>query len=230
MDLTFLFTNICRSWVGSNKLHVVCYVPFTIMERPCNTLKGISLAKKVVHFGLFLGFLVLSTLAFLDLYSGTKTIQVNKIKQEFITNFPSFSVCTEVFVNQSQLANGVLDQLPFKTRVFAGLKYKSNRKWILWIDMLNQNELMDHIDGSWDTYCKLFSFHTAGCLPCLTFRFNSFKMKDVEKANFGAYFEKTSDDEYGVLVTLHDQNQSMLLKDSFDWSHTFYLAYRLGIK
>ena len=205
-------------------------MPFTIMDRPCNILKGISLTKKVVHFGLFLAFLVLSTFALLDLFSGTKTIQVNKINQEFITNFPSFSVCSEVFVNQSQLQNGVLNQIPFEISVFAGLKYKSSKKWILWINMLNQNELMDHIDGSWDTYCKPFSFFSLGCLPCLTFRFNSFKRQDVEKADVGAYFKKTSDDEYGVMLTLHDRNQSLLLIDSFDWSHTFFFAYRPGIK
>ena len=200
------------------------------MERPRTTLKVISWTKKTFHFGLLIAFLILSGIALRDLLSGAKTIQVNKVNQEFIENFPSFSVCAYKFMNQSQLGNGKLNKttLPFETRVFAGFKYKSNKKWILNIDLLNKDESIDHLDGEWDLYCKPFSLYTPECLPCLTFRFHSYKRQDIEKADLGIYIEQVSDEELGVLFTLHDKNQSLLLKDSFDWSHTFYHEYSPG--
>jgi len=226
--------NIVRGWVYWVGLIAPSWThtaPCYKMERPCNTLKIVSWTKKSFHFGLLVGFLVLSGTALRDLYSGTKTIQVNKIKQEFITNFPSFSVCSENFnITQKSLHNGVLNNEPFKVQAHTGFKYKSKKKWIIDIDMQNQSALMDHLDGEWDTFCKSFTMYTPACIPCLTFRFNSYKRQDVEKAYFAIHKTQNSIDEHGVLLTLHERNQSLLLHDSFDWSHTLYLQYRSGLK
>ena len=198
----------------------------------CTTLKVISWTKKTLHFGLFIAFLVLSSFALQDLLSGDKIIQLNKVNQEFITNFPSFTLCPYQFINKTQLYNGELSKniLPFQAKISAGFKYKSSRKWVD-VDLLNQTEMKNHLDGQWDLNCRsLVIKQTPDCMPCLTFRYNSLRSQDIQKAKVRFYMKQTSVEELGVLFTIHAKNQALLLRDSVDLSRTYSRDYSHGKK
>ena len=83
--------------LGWDQLHVL--VRKSTMDRASNILKVISLTKKALHLGLFIGFVLLSSFALKDLTSHDKTIQVNKINQNYVSNFPSFTVCFALMEN-----------------------------------------------------------------------------------------------------------------------------------
>ena len=192
------------------------------MDRASNILKVISLTKKALHLGLFIGFVLLSSFALKDLISHDKTIQVNKINQNYVSNFPSFTVCFDgKYLNHTQLQNGAMNQTPNALEIIAFIKLESEKDWTF-VNMLNSSEFNEYFDGTWDWLCKTFSFNSKlQCLPCFTIRINFLKHYDVEKGGFHVKMKKRSENELGLIVSLHDANQSLLLKDSFDWSNTF---------
>ena len=198
------------------------------MERTCNILKIISLTKKALHVGLFIGFVLLSSLALKDLVSYDKTIQVNRINQEYISNFPSFTVCTSgKFLDPKQLQNGVMNQTPIALEIQASIKSESKKKWTT-VNMLNHSDFIDHFDGRWDWLCKTWSWYSSKCVPCFRLQINYSKHYDVVKATYHIVVKQLSEKEYGPLVTLHDTNQSLSFRDSFEWSNTFFYPYRTG--
>ena len=203
------------------------------MERTCNILKIISLTKKALHVGLFIGFVLLSSFALKDLLSNDKTIQVNKISQKYISNFdfPSFTVCSDgKYLNQKQLQNGAMNQIPIALEIEAFIKPESENTW-RFFNMSNQSEFLEHFDGTWDWLCKTNFFKSPFCLPCFTLRISFSKhYYDVEKAAFGITMKQRSETEHGTIVILHDTNQSLLFEDSFDWSNAFLYSYISGIQ
>ena len=50
----------------------------------------------------------------MDVLSGETTINVSRVKHEYITTFPSFTICTRHELNSTQLKNGTLNQFPLE--------------------------------------------------------------------------------------------------------------------
>ena len=199
------------------------------MEITCDILKVISMTKKGLHVGLFIGFVLLSSFALKDLVSYDKTIQVNKFNQNYIRDFPSFTVCTSgLFLDPNQLQNGVMNQTPIDLEIQAFINSESEKNWTSF-DMLNQSEFNEHFDGSFDWSCKTwYWYYSTKCLPCFRLRIHSLKDFDVVKAIYFVKVNQLSENEYGPIVTLHDSNQSLSLRDSVEWTNTFFYPYRTG--
>ena len=62
------------------------------------------------HFALFAGFVILSGFALNDVISGDTTTNVLKVNQEYISTFPSFSMCTSKLKNSTELRNGIWNE------------------------------------------------------------------------------------------------------------------------
>ena len=187
------------------------------------------------HFALFLGFLILSGFALKDALSGETTISVSKVKQDYVANFPSFSVCTNRGLNESQLQNGVMNEIPFEVKLRAN--FKVHGKWQGWygIDVMNESEFSDYVSGTWYLNCKPYMpYFYPGCVPCLTYNIVSLKTAHVEKAELTFTVKPDRDLEeeesaQSAFVTFHNSRQSLMLKDSFDWSRSFFYTFRPGI-
>ena len=198
------------------------------METTCNILKVISMTKKGLHFGLVIGFVLLSSFALKDLVSYDKTIQVNKFNQNYIRDFPSFTVCTSgLFLDPNQLQSGVMNKTPIDLEIQAFIKSESEKNWTSF-NMLNQSEFNEHFDGTSDWLCKTWSWYSPKCVPCFRLGIHSSKHYEVVKASYHVVVKQLSENEYGPLVTLHDTNQSLSFRDSFEWSNTFFYPYRTG--
>ena len=182
------------------------------------------------HFALSLGFLALSGFALKDLLSGETTINVSKVYPEFIDTFPSFSVCTSTNFNfnANQLQNGVLNQIPFEVEItLTDLKLVGEGKPDT-VNMMNKSQILDYFDGSWNVECKAYD-HTEPmvCIPCIVYRIESLKLRGIERAMVDIKVNQTNESN-GIVVAIHDSKQSLVLKQNFDWSQSFYFGFRPG--
>ena len=102
------------------------------------------MTKKGLHVGLVIGFVLLSSFALKDLVSYDKTIQVNKFNQNYIRDFPSFTVCTSgLFLDPNQLQSGVMNKTPIDLEIQAFIKSESEKNWTSF-NMLNQSEFNEN--------------------------------------------------------------------------------------
>ena len=142
--------------------------------------------KKLIEFGLLIGFLILSILAVNDVFSNQTTYLVSREYKN--ASLPSFTVCPHgyetTFLNASSLANCAMQKkLPFPMSITTHLQSKENGKYTA-IDLLNSTQLKNYFnttfEDTWTYHCKIYpATSTDSCLPCITFR-NPDLPEDVE--------------------------------------------------
>ena len=199
----------------------------------CNTIKVTTIIKKLVHFTLFGGFIIMSAIALKDFVSFKTTLMISKEAQE-ITYLPSFSICPNFFTNTSclystQLANGAIGngvpQLPFLVDFETRIDDQ-------WTNMLNENEMkkitMERFDSLWTFHCRPNPEScNGGCFPCITFNGATFKKAKINLAL--THMKMNSSDKFvfnDIVVALHGHKQSMLLEEQFDWNHAFLMFFK----
>ena len=189
-----------------------------------------------LHFALFLGFLALSGLALMDVLSGETTINVSRVKHEYITTFPSFTICTRHELNSTQLKNGTLNQFPLEMELQINATVWNPKEQQ--INMMNESQFMNFFEGARYVQCKPYdpfdddkydnnSDMLPFCVPCLVFNIASIKVKKVQRGHIGMKAYPSNDQErVDIIITFHDHMQSLMLLQGFDWSHSLWFEFR----
>ena len=146
-------------------------------QKCCNKLSFITFVKKTIHFGLFAGFIFLSLLAIVDLFSYETDFRGSTRIQEL--TFPSFTLCLDLYYNKFELASGANPYSPsdiLKQMKVTGQIYGGDKIWpLLDIDMTDSNQVKTNLDISfdeiWKPYCKspYYLVDKNYCHPCITF-------------------------------------------------------------
>ena len=185
------------------------------------------------HFALFAGFVTLSGLALNDVISGDTTINVLKVNQEYISTFPSFSMCTTKLINSTDLQGGIWNEtietvFGVKLDLIASVWTPKMQN----INLMDKSKVLEYFDSSWNVQCKpLDDFDVDDkidrpiCMPCLVYKIESLKIKEVERGHVGIQLFPIQQN-VRVILTFHDNLQSLTLMQGFDWSHSVYLVFR----
>ena len=158
-------------------------VTFNRMEK---ILRVTIVAKKGIHLGLFIAFLVLSYLAIKDLLSYATTFKTTQETRDIVV--PSFTACirssrdgdTSYFDTKSLTEGemGVRNKTLFPFPFTAELFLKRGNQMIR-IDLANEtilrNQLNCTLEKIWSSHCKVYYNKNDTCWPCITFNAPTFK-------------------------------------------------------
>ena len=135
--------------------------------------------KRGIHLGLFIAFLVLSSLAVKDLFSYETTFKTTQETRDIVV--PSFTACirssldgdTSYFDAKSLTEGemGVRNKTLFPFPLSAELFLKRGNQLII-IDLANEtivrNEFNVTLENIWSSYCKVYYNINDTCWPCIT--------------------------------------------------------------
>ena len=131
----------------------------------CNCVKVVKSFKFIIHFGLFIAFVILTALALRDLLSEKTTFHVSQEYKESLV-LPSFTACL-----YPQKFDGMLDE---STLASKGPKILSDMNWgqfSLKVKYLDGSENSLDIGKYYNTekYCKPQTINIKTCVPCLSY-------------------------------------------------------------
>ena len=138
-----------------------------------------NLIKKLIHFCLFLAFLILTIKGLKDLLSGQTTFLVSRIPNN--VTLPSFTICPhgakETFLDKKLLSQKLLKKgkMPFPIEVLAFMQSQKDADYTTF-SLLNEELLKTNLNATfeeiWDFHCKIYppSTNLDSCTPCLTFK------------------------------------------------------------
>ena len=145
----------------------------------CTMTNTFYLTKKLIHFCLFLAFLILTIKGLNDLLSGQTTFLFTKIPNN--VTLPSFTICphasNETFLDKKLLSQNLLKKgkLPFPFDVSAFMQSQKDAKYTTF-SLLNEEALKNNLSSTfeeiWEFHCKIYppSTNFDSCTPCLTFK------------------------------------------------------------
>ena len=157
----------------------------SISSYNCSLANIFNLIKKLIHFCLFLAFLILTILGLMNILSGETTFLVSTRIPSNVT-LPSFTICphasNETFLDKKLLAKNLLSKriLPFPINVSAWMQSRMDGQYTTF-DLLSEEVLKNKFKASfheiWDFHCKIYppSTNLDSCTPCLTFRNPTFE-------------------------------------------------------
>ena len=145
----------------------------------CTMANTFYLTKRLIHFCLFLAFLILTIKGLKDLLSGQTTFLFTKIPNN--VTLPSFTICPhEVngsFLDKKLLSKNLFKkgELPFPIDVSAIMQSQLDGKYNA-SNLLNEDVLKNDFNATfeeiWDFHCKIYPPVTNldSCTPCMTFK------------------------------------------------------------
>ena len=151
----------------------------------CSLVNIFNFIKKLIHFCLFLVFLILTINGLKNLLSGETTFLVSTRIPTNVT-LPSFTICpyayNETFLDKKALAKKVLSKgkLPFSIDVSAYMQSQKDGGYTIF-NLLSNEDLKEHFNATfeevWDFQCKIYppSTNLDSCTPCLTFKSPAFE-------------------------------------------------------
>ena len=157
----------------------------SISSYNCSLANIFNLIKKLIHFCLFLAFLILTILGLINLLSEETTFLVSTRIPSNVT-LPSFTICphasNETFLDKKALAKNLLSKrkLPFPIDVSAFMQSRMDGQYNNF-DLMSGEVLKNNFNASfneiWDFHCKIYppSTNLDSCTPCLTFRNPTFE-------------------------------------------------------
>ena len=157
----------------------------SISSYNCSLANIFNLIKKLIHFCLFLAFLILTILGLINLLSEETTFLVSTRIPNNVT-LPSFTICphaiNETFLDKKLLAMIVLskEKLPFPIDVSALMQSQKDGGYTTF-NLLSNEILKEHFNATfeeiWDFHCKIYppSTNLDSCTPCLTFKSPAFE-------------------------------------------------------
>ena len=145
----------------------------------CTMTNTFYLTKKLIHFCLFLAFLILTIKGLKDYFSGQTTFLLSRIPKN--VTLPSFTICphasNETFLDKKLLSQNLLKKgkLPFPFDVSAFMQSQKDAKYTTF-SLLNEEALKNNLSSTfeeiWEFHCKIYppSTNFDSCTPCLTFK------------------------------------------------------------
>ena len=145
----------------------------------CRMVNTFNVIKKLIHFCLFLAFLILTIKGLKDLLSGQTTFLVSRIPNN--VTLPSFTICPhgwkETFLDKKLLSQNLLKKgkLPFPIDVSAVAQSQITGTYTTF-NFLNEEALNNYFNATfeeiWEFHCKIYppSTNLDSCTPCLTFK------------------------------------------------------------
>ena len=173
-------------------------------------LRVTIVAKKGIHLGLFIAFLVLSSLAVKDLLSYETTFKTTQETRDIVV--PSFTACirpswdgeksyfdTESLTEgEMGVRNKTLFPFPFTAELFL----KRGNQMII-IDLANETTVRNHLNCTlekiWSSYCKVYYNKNDTCWPCITL--------NAPKVEVDNYAEVISQSTKGIFILNSEQSE-----------------------
>ena len=150
----------------------------------CTMTNTFYLTKKLIHFCLFLAFLILTIKGLKDYFSGQTTFLLSRIPKN--VTLPSFTICphgsNETFLDKKLLSQNLLKKgkLPFPIDLWAIMQSQIDGN-LTYFNLTNEKVLKKTFNATfgdiWDIHCMINPPSTTldSCTPCLTFKNPTFK-------------------------------------------------------
>ena len=146
-------------------------------QKYCSVFNIISAIKKLIHLGLFVEFIVMSSFAIRDLLSNETVFR--KSTEQHQLSFPSVTFCPyfDGLFTAEDLVKGKMTNSTWPIEIFSILELKNGTKDR--INMTNSIDIGTYFNSTFDTiwkpYCKMIYPINDRCRPC--FVFNAPKIK-----------------------------------------------------